>query len=322
MSLARAYTNIAFVKYWGKRDVVQMLPYNSSLSLTLDQFYTETSVEFTDQETDQFVFEGQDQPVSAKISRVLNDVRQIAGSNQHALVKSSNHVPTAAGLASSASAFAALAVAASDAAGLTLSRKALSILARHGSGSASRSIYGGFVLWHAGVDDQSSFAEPIDVNEQVNFPIAVIAILVNQHQKSILSGAGMQASVTTSPYYQDWVKTAEADIQTMSAAIAAQDIEQIGTIAERNALRMHATTLSADPPFTYFAPETLRIWELVRKIRTKGLSCYLTLDAGPNPKLICQLQDVSKIIDFLNAEIPNLTYTLCQPGPGAQLMAQ
>lgn len=320
MSLARAYTNIALVKYWGKRDVAKMLPYNSSLSLTLDQFYTETSVEFTDQSEDQFVFEDQVQPVSAKITRVLDDVRQLAGIHQHAIVKSANHVPTSAGLASSASAFAALALAASQAAGLKLSRKELSILARHGSGSASRSIYGGFVLWHAGVDDQTSFAEPL--SEQVDFPIAVIAVLVNQSKKSILSGAGMQAAVETSPYYPEWVKTAEADIQTMSQAIAAQDIEQIGTIAETNAMRMHATTLSANPPFTYFAPETLQIWELVRKIRTKGLSCYLTLDAGPNPKLICQMQDVSKIVDFLNTEIPNLTYTLCQPGPGAKLMAQ
>ena len=87
-------------------------------------------------------------------------------------------------------------------------------------------------------------------------------------------------------------------------------------------MRMHATTLSADPPFTYFAPETLQIWKLVRQIRTKGLNCYLTLDAGPNPKLICHMQDVSKIVAILNAEIPNLTYTLCQPGPGAKLMAQ
>lgn len=320
MSLARAYTNIALVKYWGKRDVAQMLPYNSSLSLTLDKFYTETSVEFTDQAEDQFIFEGQQQPVSAKMMRVLDDVRQLAGSQQKAQVKSYNHVPTSAGLASSASAFAALAVAASHAAGLELSRRELSILARHGSGSASRSLYGGFVLWHAGTDDQSSFAEPL--SEQVDFPIAVIAVLVNQQQKSILSGAGMQAAVTSSPYYSAWVKTAEADISRMSAAIADQDIAQIGKLAETNAMRMHATTLSADPPFTYFAPETLQIWELVRQIRTKGLNCYLTLDAGPNPKLICHMQDVSKIVAILNAEIPNLTYTLCQPGPGAKLMAQ
>lgn len=320
MSLARAYTNIALVKYWGKRDVAQMLPYNSSLSLTLDKFYTETSVEFTDQAEDQFIFEGQQQPVSAKMMRVLDDVRQLAGSQQKARVKSHNHVPTSAGLASSASAFAALAVAASHAAGLELSRRELSILARHGSGSASRSLYGGFVLWHAGTDDQSSFSEPL--SEQVDFPIAVIAVLVNQQQKSILSGAGMQAAVTSSPYYSAWVKTVEADISRMSAAIADQDIAQIGKLAETNAMRMHATTLSADPPFTYFAPETLQIWELVRQIRTKGLNCYLTLDAGPNPKLICHMQDVSKIVAILNAEIPNLTYTLCQPGPGAKLMAQ
>lgn len=320
MSKARAYTNIALIKYWGKRDVAEMLPYNSSLSLTLDQFYTETSVDFVDQKEDQFFFGSEAQPVSPKVKRVLDRVRSLSGRDQAAVVKTVNHVPTSAGLASSASAFAALAVAASAAADLQLSQRELSILARHGSGSASRSIFGGFVVWHAGVDDQSSFAEPI--TETVDFPIAVLAILVDQGRKKVLSGAGMQASVETSPFFSAWAQTAEQAIPKMEKAIANQDIAEIGALAETNAMQMHATTLSADPPFTYFAPETLKIWEIVREIRTKGLNCYLTLDAGPNPKLICQLQDIETITNYLQTSIPDLTYTLCRPGSGAQLVAK
>ncbi|GEL12498.1 diphosphomevalonate decarboxylase [Lapidilactobacillus concavus DSM 17758] len=321
MSRARAYTNIALVKYWGKRDPQQMLPFNSSLSLTLDQFYTETSVTFVDDVADQFYLDGEVQPVSAKITHVIDLVRAQSGLQKAALIRSDNHVPNAAGLASSASAFAALALAASTAAGLKLSRRELSILARHGSGSASRSIYGGFVVWHAGQDDQSSFAEPAIANtEQVDFPIAILAVLVDQSQKKVSSSAGMAASVATSPFYPVWARTAEAAIPKMTAAIAAKAVDKIGALAETNAMQMHATTLSADPPFTYFEPETLQIWEKAREIRRKGLNCYVTLDAGPNPKLICQLQDVEKIIHEFQKEFPNLTFTSCRPGPGAYLV--
>ncbi|WP_261805593.1 diphosphomevalonate decarboxylase [Lapidilactobacillus luobeiensis] len=324
MATARAYTNIALIKYWGKRDSQQMLPWNSSLSLTLDQFYTETKVTFlpkrSQQQQDEFIFAGVAQPISAKVTRVLSLIRQQADLTNFARIETDNHVPTSAGLASSASAFAALAAAGARAAGLTLDQRQLSILARHGSGSASRSIAGGFVVWHAGHDDQSSYAESL--LPRVDFPIVVIAVLVDQRPKKVLSSTGMAQSVLTSPFYQAWVNTAEAGIETMTAAIKARDIPQIGALAEANAMQMHATTLSAVPPFTYFAPLTLRIWELVQAIRIKGLNCYLTLDAGPNPKLICARQDAERVIKALQKDEPQLRYTVCGPGPGVTYIEQ
>ncbi|WP_461218312.1 diphosphomevalonate decarboxylase [Lapidilactobacillus salsurivasis] len=318
MATARAYTNIALIKYWGKQDPQQMLPYNSSLSLTLDQFYTETKVEFlpkqTNQTADSFVFAGVTQPVTSRITQVLDLIRQKAGWSNFARVETENHVPTSAGLASSASAFAALAAAGARAAGLQLSPRELSILARHGSGSACRSIFGGFVVWHAGHDDHSSYAEPLLAT--VDFPIVVIAVLVDQRPKKVLSSAGMQQSVATSPFYPAWVQTAESGIATMSQAIAARDITKIGQLSEANAMQMHATTLSAVPPFTYFAPLTLKIWQLVQEFRIKGLSCYITLDAGPNPKLLCAKQDAAAVVEKLQAELPQVQCTICQPGPG------
>lgn len=181
---ARAHTNIALVKYWGKRDAALMLPQTDSLSLTLDEFYTTTTVNFNQAlNEDQFYLDGE--LVSAnkaqKVVKFMDLVRQLSGRTEYAQIASVNNVPMAAGLASSASAFAALAGAAAKDAGLDLSLKDLSRLARRGSGSATRSVYGGLVEWHRGVDDATSFAEP--VQEVPDFDIAMLAILVDTSQK-------------------------------------------------------------------------------------------------------------------------------------------
>lgn len=322
MAKARAYTNIALIKYWGKKDTQLTLPYNNSISLTLDQFYTETEVTFFDPQQlahDQFFFDDQPLPMSTKVQRVLDYVRHQTGSQQNAVVKTRNFVPTTAGLASSASAFAALALAASQAADLACTPKELSIIARHGSGSASRSIFGGFVEWEAGRSDTTSYAKPL--MSKVDFPISVIAILINHKQKAISSTQGMQNSVSTSPYYSQWVKSSQKAVTLMKQAIQAKDIPQIGRLAEHNAMMMHATTLSAQPPFTYFAPQTIAVWQEIQAIRRKGLSCYLTLDAGPNPKLICAKHDAAKIVAVLKQKFPKLHYVICHPGPSAQLIS-
>lgn len=198
---ARAHTNIALVKYWGKRDAALMLPQTDSLSLTLDEFYTTTTVNFNQAlNEDQFYLDGE--LVSAnkaqKVVKFMDLVRQLSGRTEYAQIASVNNVPMAAGLASSASAFAALAGAAAKDAGLDLSLKDLSRLARRGSGSATRSVYGGLVEWHRGVDDATSFAEP--VQEVPDFDIAMLAILVDTSQKKVSSRGGMQLVVETSPY--------------------------------------------------------------------------------------------------------------------------
>lgn len=314
---ARAHTNIALVKYWGKADTELMLPQTSSLSLTLDQFYTDTTVTFDDQlSADEVTVNDQLlSPVAAqKVHNFLNLVRQQASRTSFARVTSVNHVPTAAGLASSASAFAALAGAASQAAGMALDRTALSRLARRGSGSATRSIFGGFVEWQAGHDDRSSYAVPLV--ENVTWPIAVVALVLDPHHKKVSSRQGMQSSVTTSPFYPAWKQIVADDLDAIKPAIRAQDFTTMGETLETNAMRMHALTLSARPPFSYFNGDTLLAMQTVRGLRAAGLECYYTLDAGPNLKAFCQAADVPAIQDRFARQFGSDNVIVAHPGPG------
>lgn len=319
---ARAHTNIALIKYWGKADSELMLPANSSVSMTLDQFYTETTVTFdADATADSFVLDGvrQDFLATTKITRFLDIVRALANTASFAHVESVNHVPTAAGLASSASAFAALALAASTAAGLNLTQQELTRLARRGSGSASRSINGGFVIWHRGHDDASSFAEPVQVNPNLN--LRMLAVVLNHRQKRVSSRQGMAETVATSPYFPAWADAAEAASHAMVRALAGSDFAEIGAMVERSALMMHATTLAANPPFTYFQPETLATLQLVQDMRAKGLPVYATMDAGPNVKVLTTADAVLQVQGQLAAAL-NAPITVCAPGPDAQIIKE
>jgi len=318
--IAKAHTNIALVKYWGKKDTQLMLPQNGSISLTLDHFYTQTSVTFdASLNEDQVDFNGQHlTPTQAtRINHFLDLIRTKSGETARASVKTSNHVPTSAGLASSASGFAALAAAGSRAAGLDLSLTDLSRLARRGSGSATRSIFGGFVEWHAGHDDISSYAEPIQ--DPVDWDIQMIAVVLQASKKPISSTAGMQRVVDTSPYYPAWVKTANADLVAMRTAIANHDLTSVGQIAETNAMRMHALNLSAQPAFNYFTADTLTAINAVQDLRAHGINCYYTLDAGPNVKIICASADTAAITEALSQHFAADQLIVAQPGPGISI---
>ncbi|RRK11078.1 diphosphomevalonate decarboxylase [Lactiplantibacillus garii] len=314
---AKAHTNIALVKYWGKKDPQLMLPQNGSISLTLDHFYTETSVTFDDQLAhDQIYFNDQLlQPAKAqRISQFLDLIRQRSGQTHFARVTTGNHVPTSAGLASSASGFAALAAAGSRAAGMHLDLTDLSRLARRGSGSATRSIFGGFVEWHAGHDDQSSYAEVLQ--DPVDWDVQMIAVVLKATKKPISSTDGMARVVATSPYYPAWVQTANHDLDRMRHAIAAKDLHALGMIAETNAMRMHALNLSADPAFNYFTADTLTAIQAVTDLRANGVNCYYTLDAGPNVKIICAGHDTAVIKAALAKHFAPEQLIVAKPGPG------
>lgn len=320
MATAKAHTNIALVKYWGKKDQDLIIPQTDSLSLTLNEFYTTTTVNFDNHLTSDLVAIDQhilSKKEAQKVAHVLDIVRQLSGIKSFARVDSINHVPTAAGLASSASAFAALAGAASVAAGLNLSSRDLSRLARRGSGSATRSIYGGLVEWQKGTDDDSSFAQP--VLENVDFPIEMLAVLVDTKKKKVSSRSGMQSSVETSPYYDAWRQVVANDMVAIKKAIKAKDIDQIGHIAEENALRMHALTFSADPGFTYFNGETLTIIKTVEDLRNQGVNCYYTMDAGPNVKVIYDRGNRNKIVEELSNIVGPERLVVSQPGPGIKI---
>ncbi|GAY73010.1 diphosphomevalonate decarboxylase [Lentilactobacillus kosonis] len=316
---AIAHTNIALIKYWGKVNEQITIPYTGSISLTLDQFYTKTKVTFDPQLTaDQLLVNGKIQTNLTKVSRVLNRVRQLAGSEKFAIIDSKNFVPTSAGFASSASAFAALAGASATAAGLSLTHQELSKLARLGSGSASRSIFGNFVEWLPGDNDDNSYAVPM--TDVTLTDIAVIAVNINSQSKTISSSQGMQLSANTSPYYSEWQNVVARDLVNLKHALMTNDFALFGQISEANAMRMHALTLSSLPPFTYFEPGTLEVIETIQALRADGIECYYTIDAGPNVKVLTQTANLSLIKDHLVDQFGPSRISVAHPGPGIEIL--
>ena len=318
---ALAYPNIALIKYWGKRDEKLILPMTGSLSLTLNVHATTTTVQLDERlAADTVSFNGQmiEDAAADKVRVFLDLVRQWAGQSCKAQVITRNDGPTAAGLASSASGFAALAAAAAAAYGLQLSPRDLSRLARRGSGSACRSIFGDFAIWHAGEDDASSFAEPV-VNGGLD--VAMVMAVVNAGQKSISSRVAMRRTVETSPFNAAWVAQNPHDLQAMQTAIAQGDFTRVGELTEINALRMHANMLGAVPPVRYFSADTMRILDAVAAMRASGLEAYATMDAGPNVKVLCQRANVAAVVAALTQVLPAEQVVPAFAGPGVQLLA-
>lgn len=316
-STAVAHANIALIKYWGKVDAALALPATSSVSLTLKAYLTETTVEWG-ADTDTAVLDGirLGGVAEARIVRFLDLVRDLAGTTARATVTSRNTVPTAAGLASSASGFAALAAASTDAAGLDLSPRDLSILARKGSGSASRSIFGGLAVWYAGTDDASSYAEPLD---DPGLDLAMVVAVVNAGPKEVSSRDAMRLTAETSPYYDAWVSASRIDFTEMLSAISSGDFTRVGELAESNAMRMHASMLGATPPVSYWEADSVRCLRAVRDLRAAGLECYATMDAGPNVKILCRRHDLGAVAAAVRA-LGVAGVTTSAPGPGVRLM--
>lgn len=298
---ARAHTNIALIKYWGKADETYIIPMNNSLSVTLDRFYTETKVTFDESyDKDTLILNGEvvAENEAVKISKFMDIVRELGGTSAHAYIESENYVPTAAGLASSASAYAALAAACDKALNLGLTGKALSRLARRGSGSASRSIYGGFVEWEKGHDDATSYSFPVEADNWEN-DLAMIFVVINSKSKKVSSRAGMSLTRDTSRFYQYWLDYVDEDITAVKHAINQKDFKQLGEVIEANGLRMHATNLGAQPPFTYMVDDSYLVMDIVHQCREAGYPCYFTMDAGPNVKILVEKKNQQAVIDAL-----------------------
>ncbi|MCB9574857.1 MAG: diphosphomevalonate decarboxylase [Kofleriaceae bacterium] len=321
---ARAHANIALVKYWGKRDAERNLPAAGSLSLTLGALTTITSVGFDAAlADDQLDLDGRAASGAdlARTSAWLDLVRARAGIATRARVVSANHFPTASGLASSASGFAALAVAASHAAGLALSPAELSVLARLGSGSAARSIFGGLVRMHAGdhADGHDAVATPIPS------PLAgalrmVIAIVGGGVPKTIGSRDAMQHCAETSPYYRAWIDTAVRDLAAAEAAIAAGDVAALGELTEGSALAMHAAAIASRPTVLYWQPATLAAMATVRALRAAGRAAWATMDAGPHVKVLTVAEDAGAVEAAL-AATPGVSDVLVSAaGGGAEVV--
>lgn len=321
----KAHTNIALIKYWGKRDEALFLPTNNSLSITLDKFYTLTTVAFDPSlHADQFYLNGElaSQKEAKKVSAFLDRVRARANKSVYARIDSENHVPTAAGFASSASGYAALAGASAKAMDLNLSERELSQLARQGSGSASRSIFGGFVEWQMGskADGSDCYAYPI--LDKDAWDLRVLSVVVTTTEKKILSREGMKRTVETSPFFSGWLEAAANDLKAIKEAIAVKDFTKLGQVVEANALKMHATTLGANPPFMYWQSATIEVMQQIQLLREQGIEAYFTIDAGPNVKVICQPEEEYAVYQALEAS-PVVHYIhQCRIGPGISYISE
>src|SRR2546422_4158869 len=279
-STARANINVALVKYWGKRDTALNLPATGSISLTLDGLRAEARVGFGAGEADWLEIDGVPAAgnEAARLARFLDVVREGAGRRERARVAMCSRVPRGIGLASSAAAFAALALAASRAAGLALDPPGLSALARRGSGSAARSIFGGFVEWHRGerADGVDSFAEPLAPVD--HWDVRTVVAVTSTAPKAVSSRDGMLRTAA-SPFYPAWVAGAEADLAETRAAIRARDLEALGLVAEHSALKMHAAALAARPPLVYWRPATIECIHRVWALRAEGGAAVFTIAA-------------------------------------------
>ena len=289
-------TNIALCKYWGKRDSELNLPETSSLSVALPEKGAMTTVTPIHSVNDIITLNEEKIPdESTFVARTLAFLDLFRPSKNWRLqIDIKMNVPVAAGLASSSCGFASLTCALNDLFAWELSRKELSILSRLGSGSAARSLWNGFVEWHAGAqaDGMDSFAEPIEM-EWDDLRVGILPI--NENEKPISSRAAMQQTVNSSVLYGNWPKKVARDMVILKQALQMKNFPLLGGTAESNALTMHATMLSSWPPICYFLPETIAAMHKVWQLRKEGLELYFTQDAGPNLKLLFLHEDTQQV---------------------------
>jgi diphosphomevalonate decarboxylase len=291
---AIAHPNVALAKYWGKRAVAGNVPATPSISVSLGGLETRTTVAFDPSlDADALTLNGSAAPLD-RVSRLLDEVRALAGFAHRARIESTNDFPTASGLASSASGFAALALAATRAAGVEISNEALSRMARRASASAARSVFGGFVALGTEDDAAASVVAPSS-----HWPIAIVVAAVTLAAKATGSTSGMDHCRSTSPYYSAWVEDAPKVASEVRAAILARDLERLGRAAEASALRMHACMMASDPALLYFQPATLELLARVRELRGRGIGAWATIDAGPHVKVVCAAEDAANVAEHL-----------------------
>ena len=309
MVKVKSYANIAIVKYWGKKDAKKMIPATSSISLTLNDMFTETEMEFISDEdikisvekemkngdykdkfsnmTDLFYLNGelQDSVHTEKISKVVDLFRE--NRSQKVKISTTNNMPTAAGLSSSSSGLSAVIKACNKLFGKNYTQSELAQISKFGSGSSSRSFFGPIAAW------DKDTGEIYEV--RTDLKLAMIVLVLNENKKEISSRNGMELCAKTSTYFNEWVKQSEIDFVNMKKYLAENNFEKVGILTEENALRMHKTTETANPLFTYFNEKTYEAMDFVKNLRNNGEKCYFTMDAGPNVKVLCLEEDLEKL---------------------------
>lgn len=319
-AIAKAHANIALAKYWGKLDGVLNLPAVPSLSLTLESLWTRTSVQFDEQlAQDSVDFNGKAASVhqTDRVSHLLDKVRSLANLSWRARVSTANNFPTASGLASSASGFAALAAAASQAAALDLDLPRLSALARRSSASAARSIFGNFVVLPKGTrDDDSLSAEPLNIPP---WDICMLIVIVDEASKALSSTDGMLRTTATSPYYKDWLIAAPQWFDEIRMGVLSRDLERVGRFMELSTFAMHASAMAAYPPVLYWKPATLQVLDVIYSLRHhQQIEAWCTMDAGAHVKVLTTRTAASRIAIELRARVPVHDVLLSIAGPSVE----
>lgn len=316
---AIAPSNIAFTKYWGRRDEVLRLPENGSVSMCLSNLLTTTTVEFsTDFTRDEITINGGgiEDGEAERVIKHLDRVRKMAGIDLKTKLVSENNFPSATGLSSSASGFAALTLSATKAAGLDLSEKEFSILARQGSGSACRSIPSGFVEWLDGNTSETSYA--VQIFPPNWWKIADIVAIVSEGKKEVPTSVG-QKSAQSSPFMKVRLSRMKEKNKLVKRLIKEKKFKQFGELIEVEALELHTIMLTQYPPLIYWTPGTLTIMKLCPHWRAEGLPVYFTINTGQDIHLICEQKNIKKVqaqlkgLDFVKDIIVNT------PGEGTRL---
>ena len=298
-SIVKSYANIAIIKYWGKKDPIKMIPATSSISLTLENLFTETEISFitreeaiekTGQASDLLYINGelQNEEQIKKITKVVNLFRD--DRSQLVKIDTTNNMPTEAGLSSSSSGLSAAIKACNKLFDKNLSREELAQISKFASGSSSRSFFGPVGMWDKNTGEVS------EVKTDLKF--AMIVLVLNEEKKIISSRKGMALCMETSTSFDEWIRQSEIDFENMKKYLSEGDFSKVGELTEENALRMHETTKNANPPFTYLTEKSFDAMEYVKELRKQGEKCYFTMDAGPNVKVLCLEEDFERLKDI------------------------
>ena len=289
----RSYANIAIIKYWGKKAEKEMVPATSSISLTLENMYTETTLSPlpADASSDAFYINGQlqNEAEHKKMSKIIDRYRPEGAG--FVRIDTKNNMPTAAGLSSSSSGLSALVKACNAFFQLGLNRRELALEAKFASGSSSRSFYGPLAAW----DKDTGEIYPVETD----LKLAMIMLVLEDQKKPISSRDGMKLCVETSTTFDEWIRQSEQDYKDMLAYLKENDFKKVGELTEKNALAMHATTKTATPSFSYLTDASYEAMDFVRQLREQGESCYFTMDAGPNVKVLCLEEDLEHLSEIL-----------------------
>ena len=298
-SIVKSYANIAIIKYWGKKDPVKMIPATSSISLTLENLFTETEISFitreeaiekTGQASDLLYINGelQNEEQIKKITKVINLFRD--DKSQLVKIDTTNNMPTEAGLSSSSSGLSAAIKACNKLFDKNLSREELAQISKFASGSSSRSFFGPIGMWDKDTGEVSEV--------KTDLKLAMIVLVLNEEKKIISSRKGMALCMETSTSFDEWIRQSEIDFENMKKYLSEGNFSKVGELTEENALRMHETTKNANPPFTYLTEKSFAAIEYVKELRKQGEKCYFTMDAGPNVKVLCLEEDFERLKDI------------------------